>query len=93
MELRLLSTEPERRIFAARTEEIGTQGDGSGGPAAGLDDEIRSAQERFDAEEAAWFVAVDGDEKVGMVFGELEGHAPDFLAENLATASLNHICG
>ena len=25
------------------------------------------------AEEAAWFVAVDGDEKVGMVFGELIG--------------------
>jgi len=64
----------DRDIFAARTEDIGTHGDGSSGPAGGLDDEIRSAQERFDAEEAAWFVAVDGDEKVGMVFGELAGH-------------------
>ena len=32
---------------------------------------IRSARERLRAEEAAWFVAIDGDEKVGMVFGEL----------------------
>ena len=28
---------------------------------------------RLHAEEAAWFVAIDGDEKVGMVFGELAG--------------------
>ncbi|EUA44420.1 hypothetical protein I552_4193 [Mycobacterium xenopi 3993] len=39
------------------------------GPAGGLDDEIRSALARIDAEEAAWFVAVDGTQKVGMVFG------------------------
>jgi GNAT superfamily N-acetyltransferase len=25
------------------------------------------------AEEAAWFVAIDGEDKVGMVFGELVG--------------------
>src|ERR1700743_379508 len=69
--LRAFSGSSDRDIFAARTDEVGAKGDGSGAPAGGLDDEIRSAQERFDAEEAAWFVAVDGDEKVGMVFGEL----------------------
>lgn len=58
-------------IFAARTDEIGSAGDGSGGPAGGLDDEIASAVDRVHAEEAAWFVALEGSEKVGMVFGEL----------------------
>ena len=29
------------------------------------------ARARIDAEEAAWFVAVAGTQKVGMVFGEL----------------------
>ena len=28
---------------------------------------------RVDAEEAAWLVAIDGSEKIGMVFGELAG--------------------
>jgi GNAT superfamily N-acetyltransferase len=74
MVLRPFSGKTDRDIFAARTEDIGAKGDGSGGPAADLDDEIRSAQQRFDAEEAAWFVAIDGDEKVGMIFGELCDH-------------------
>lgn len=60
-------------IFATRTEEVGAAGDGSGSPAGSVEDEIRSARDRLRAEEAAWFVAVDGDEKVGMVFGELSG--------------------
>ncbi|ORV12588.1 GNAT family N-acetyltransferase [Mycobacterium celatum] len=72
--LRPFAGEADRDIFAARTEEVGTHGDGSAGAAGNLDDEIRSAMARIDAEEAAWFVAVDGDEKVGMVFGELVGH-------------------
>src|ERR1700748_3207450 len=72
--LRAFSGKSDRDIFGARTDEIGAKGHASGAPAGGLDDEICSAQDRFDAEEAAWFVAVDGDEKVGMVFGELEGH-------------------
>ena len=38
-----------------------------------LDDELRWARERVRAEDAAWFVAVDGEDKVGMVFGELVG--------------------
>jgi GNAT superfamily N-acetyltransferase len=48
-------------------------GDGSGAPAGDLDDEIRAAVGRVDAEEAAWLVAIDGSEKIGMVFGELAG--------------------
>jgi ribosomal protein S18 acetylase RimI-like enzyme len=94
--LRPFSGESDRDIFAARCEDVGAKGDGSGGPAGGLDDEICSAQDRFDAEEAAWFVAVDGDEKVGMVFGELDGHEvhvriwihPDYRHRGYGTAAL-----
>lgn len=73
LRLRAFSPESDRDIFALRTEEIGAAGDGSGSPAGSLEDEIGSARERLRAEEAAWFVAIDGDEKVGMVFGELAG--------------------
>lgn len=73
LQLRPFSHESDRDIFATRTQEVGAAGDGSGSPAGDLDDEIRSARERLRAEEAAWFVAIDGDEKVGMVFGELIG--------------------
>lgn len=69
--LRPFSAEEDRDIFAMRTEDMGAAGDGSGGPAGSVDDEIRAAQRRVDDEEAAWFVAVDSGEKVGMVFGEL----------------------
>ena len=94
--LRLFSGASDRDFFAARTEEIRAKGDGSGRPAGGLDDEIRSAQERFDAEEAAWFVAVDGENKVGMVFGELDGQEvhvriwihPDHRHRGYGTAAL-----
>lgn len=71
LELRPFSAEQDRDIFGARTEDMGAAGDGSGGPAGSLDDEIRAALGRLDDEEAAWFVAVDSGEKVGMVFGEL----------------------
>ena len=73
LQLRPFSHETDRDIFGARTTEVGAAGDGSGSPAGSLDDEISSARERLNAEEAAWFVAVDGDAKVGMVFGELVG--------------------
>jgi GNAT superfamily N-acetyltransferase len=94
--LRPFSASSDRDIFAARTEDTGTHGDGSGGPAGGLDDEIRAAQDRFEAEEAAWFVAVDGDDKVGMVFGELADHEvhvriwihPDYRHRGYGTAAL-----
>jgi GNAT superfamily N-acetyltransferase len=75
---------------------VGAAGDGSGSPAGSLDDEIRSARERLRAEEAAWFIAVDGDEKVGMVFGELSGGEvnvriwihPEYRKKGYGTAAL-----
>jgi len=70
LELRPFSAQQDRDIFALRTQEMGA-GDGSGGPAGTLDDEINAALRRVDDEEAAWFVAVEAEEKVGMVFGEL----------------------
>lgn len=73
LRLRAFSHEADRDIFAARTDEVGAAGDGSGAPAASLDDEIRALRDRLHAEEAAWFVAIDGEDKVGMVFGELAG--------------------
>lgn len=69
--LRPFSGESDRDVFAARIDDIGAAGDGSDRPASGLDDEISAALNRFDAEEAVWFVALEGSEKVGMVFGEL----------------------
>src|SRR6476469_7675811 len=69
--LRLFSADADRDIFAARTDDVRAAGDGSGGPAGDLDDEIRAAVGRVHAEEAVWLVAMDGAEKVGMVFGEL----------------------
>jgi GNAT superfamily N-acetyltransferase len=71
LELRPFSAKEDRELFATRTAEIGAAGDGSGGPAGSVDDEIRAALRRVDDEEAAWFVAVDGGEKIGFVFGEL----------------------
>jgi GNAT superfamily N-acetyltransferase len=71
--LRPFSADKDRDIFAARTDDVRAAGDGSGAPAGDLDDEIRAAVGRVDAEEAAWLVAIDGSEKIGMVFGELAG--------------------
>lgn len=71
--LRPFAAGTDRDIFAARTEDVGAAGDGSGAPAAALDEEITAASQRVDAEEAIWLVAVDGSAKVGMIFGELEG--------------------
>src|ERR1700744_418439 len=94
--LRAFSGRSDRDIFAARTDEVGAKGDGSGAPAGGLDDEIRSAQDRFDAEEAAWFVAVDGDDKFVRGVRVLEGHEvhvriwihPDYRHRGYGTAAL-----
>ena len=73
LRLRPFSHDDDRDIFGFRTDEVGAAGDGSGSPARSLDDEIGAALERLGAEEAAWFVAIDGEDKVGMVFGELAG--------------------
>jgi ribosomal protein S18 acetylase RimI-like enzyme len=69
--LRAFSGASDRDIVATRTAEMGTRADGSGEPAGDLDDDIRAAMTRVHDEEAAWFVAVDEAQKVGMVFGEL----------------------
>lgn len=94
--LRTFAGTPDRDIFAVRTQEIGAAGDGSGAPAGDLDDEIRSAMARVRDEDAAWFVALDGTEKVGMVFGELSHHEvnvriwihPEHRARGYGTAAL-----
>jgi GNAT superfamily N-acetyltransferase len=96
LDLRPFSAGEDRDIFAARTEDVGAAGDGSGGPAGNLDDEIRAALRRVDDEEAAWFVAVDSGQKVGMVFGELVGGEvnvriwihPDYRKKGYGTAAL-----
>jgi GNAT superfamily N-acetyltransferase len=96
LELRPFSAEEDRDIFAARTEDMGAAGDGSGGPAGALDDEIKAALSRLDDEEAAWFVAVDSGQKVGMVFGELANGEvnvriwihPDHRKKGYGTAAL-----
>jgi GNAT superfamily N-acetyltransferase len=71
--LRPFAADKDRDIFAARTDDVRAAGDGSGAPAGDLDDEIRAAVGRVNAEEAAWLVAIDGSDKIGMVFGELSG--------------------
>jgi ribosomal protein S18 acetylase RimI-like enzyme len=71
--LRVFSHDADRDIFAARTSDVGAKGDGSGAPAGALEDEIDAAVGRVSAEEAVWFVAEEGSQKVGMVFGELVG--------------------
>ncbi len=71
--LRVFSADADRDIFADRTSDVGAKGDGSGHPAGNLDDEIKAAVGRVSAEEAVWFVAEEGSQKVGMVFGELVG--------------------
>jgi GNAT superfamily N-acetyltransferase len=69
--LRPFSSATDRDLFVARTDDIKAAGDGSGAPAGAIDDEINAALARVSAEEAAWFVALEGADKVGMVFGEL----------------------
>ncbi|KUH99098.1 GNAT family N-acetyltransferase [Mycobacterium sp. IS-3022] len=86
----------DRDIFAARTQDVRESGDGSRAPAGDLDDEIRAGLRRVDAEEAAWLVAVQGTEKVGMVFGDLVGGEvnvriwihPDYRKQGYGTAAL-----
>ena len=94
--LRLFSADADRDIFAARTDDVRAAGDGSGAPAGDLDDEISAAVGRVHAEEAVWLVAIDGADKVGMVFGELANGevnvriwiSPEFRKHGYGTAAL-----
>jgi GNAT superfamily N-acetyltransferase len=94
--LRVFSEDADRDIFGARTSDVGAKGDGSGAPAGSLDDEISAAVGRVSAEEAVWFVAEEGSDKVGMVFGELlDGEVnvriwihPDHRHRGFGTAAL-----
>ncbi|CAJ1500497.1 GNAT family N-acetyltransferase [[Mycobacterium] kokjensenii] len=69
--LRVFSGEQDRDILADRTADVGASVDGTGRPADDLGVEISAALARVDDEDAALFVAVDGADKVGMVFGDL----------------------
>jgi GNAT superfamily N-acetyltransferase len=94
--LRPFSSVTDRDLFAARTSDVGAKGDGSGAPAGNLDDEIAAALGRVSNEEAVWFVAEEGADKVGMVFGELVGGEvnvriwihPDYRHRGFGTAAL-----
>jgi hypothetical protein len=94
--LRVFSGKTDRDIFEVRTSDVGAKGDGSGAPAGSLDDEIDAALHRVSAEEAVWFVAEEGSQKVGMVFGELVGGEvnvrvwihPDHRHRGFGTAAL-----
>jgi hypothetical protein len=94
--LRPFTAASDRDIFAARTDDMREAGDGSGAPAGDLDDEIRAGLQRVDAEEAAWLVAVQGSQKIGMVFGDLvDGEVnvriwihPDYRKQGYGTAAL-----
>ncbi|WP_396837085.1 GNAT family N-acetyltransferase [Mycobacterium sp. ITM-2016-00317] len=69
--LRPFSPDRDRDIFAARTGDMRSAGDGTDAPAGDLSEEIAAAVARVAAEEAAWLVAEVGSAKVGMVFGDL----------------------
>jgi GNAT superfamily N-acetyltransferase len=94
--LRPFTAGADRDIFAARTGDMREAGDGSRAPAGDLDDEIRAGLQRVDAEESAWLVAVQGSQKVGMVFGDLiDGEVnvriwihPDHRKQGYGTAAL-----
>lgn len=94
--LRPFAADADRDIFAARTADVQEAGDGSRAPAGELDDEIQSGLLRVDAEDAAWLVAIQGPQKIGMVFGDLVAGEvnvriwihPDYRKQGYGTAVL-----
>lgn len=72
LDLRPFDPQADAELFAVRTNEVGTAGDGSGAPAGDVTAEIDAATGRVADEEAVWLVAVEGETKVGFVFGELK---------------------
>ncbi|MCK0439482.1 GNAT family N-acetyltransferase [Gordonia alkaliphila] len=71
LDLRPFSADADEDILSERTEELGLAADGSGAPSGALSDEIAKGVARVDNEDAVWLVALEGDAKVGLVFGEL----------------------
>ncbi|EJZ08363.1 GNAT family N-acetyltransferase [Mycolicibacterium vaccae] len=69
--LRPFAPDRDRDIFAARTRDMRSAGDGTAAPAGDVGEEIAAAVARVAAEESAWLVAEVGSAKVGMVFGDL----------------------
>jgi GNAT superfamily N-acetyltransferase len=69
--LRPFAPDRDRDVFAARTRDMRSAGDGTAAPAGDLGEEIAAAVARVAAEESAWLVAEVGSAKVGMVFGDL----------------------
>ncbi|GAA3955303.1 GNAT family N-acetyltransferase [Gordonia caeni] len=69
--LRPFAAERDSDILSERTEELHVAADGSGAPAGELSEEIAKGVKRVDEEDAVWLVAVEGDNKIGLVFGEL----------------------
>ncbi|BBY97405.1 N-acetyltransferase [Mycolicibacterium fallax] len=94
--LRPFAADRDRDIFTARTDDMHTAGDGSGAPAGGIDDEIRTAVSRVDNEDAVVFIAIEGEDKVGLVFGDLDGGEvnvriwirPEYRKKGYGTAAL-----
>lgn len=77
VDLRPFSAAADVDLFTVRTEELKVAGDGSGAPAGEIGDELAKATSRVDNEDAVWLVALEGDDKVGFVFGELTGGEVD----------------
>lgn len=77
LDLRAFAPDDDADIFTVRTEELKVAGDGSGSPAGDVADEIAQAGERVDNEDAVWLVAVEGADKIGLVFGELTDNGVD----------------
>lgn len=75
--LRPFAADQDADILSERTEELHVAADGSGSPAGELADEIAKGVQRVDNEDAVWLVAVEGDTKIGLVFGELSGGEVD----------------
>ena len=92
--LRPFAADADRDLFAARTEDMESAGDGSGAPAGDLDDEIRAAVSRVSKptrRRGSW--RSKGTEKVGMVFGELarrRGQRPHLDTSRTPQARLRH---
>lgn len=69
--LRPFAADEDSDILTERTEELNVALDGSGAPAGAMADEIADGVKRVDDEDAVWLVAVEGDDKIGLVLGEL----------------------